>query len=183
MSFICHHAIQGGERKKLHCTKQSQQILQSCCRCTPYVLSQECKLLKRQKQLVKNASATENKLHISSLEREQRGFASNTAEAKLPQASYLPLTCELHRQLYALLLQLFQLVALILFVSCVSPTCSHQNMEGAQAEGLSCWSSMKLPPVCNEKSTLSESRYKVKTNTANMHSKGCQLRLYKLHWK
>lgn len=157
MCFICHRAIQGGGSKKLHCTTQSQQILQSCCRCTPYVLSQECKSLKRQKQFVKNASATENELHIPSLERKRRGFASNTAEAKLPQVSYLPFTCKLHRQLYALLLQLFQLVALILFVSCISPTCSHQNMEGTQAEGLSYWSSVKLPPVCNrEKQTFRE---------------------------
>lgn len=58
-------------------------------------------------------------------------------EVKLPQGSYLPLTCKLHRHLYAPLLQLFQLVTLIFSVSCVSASSSYQNMEGAQAEGLS----------------------------------------------
>lgn len=71
------------------------------------------------------------------------------AEAKLPQISYLPLTGKLHRHLYALLLQLFQLVILIFSVSCISPPCSYQKMEGAQAEDLPYRSSVKLLPVCN----------------------------------
>lgn len=73
------------------------------------------------------------------------------AEAKLPQVSYLPLTCKLHRHFYAPLLQLFELVMLIFSVSCISPTCSYQNMKGAQAEHLACRSGMKLLPACNNK--------------------------------
>lgn len=75
------------------------------------------------------------------------------AEAKLPQVSYLPLTCKLHWHLYAPLLQLFQLVILIFSVSCISSSCSYQNMEGAQAEHLPYRSGMKLLPVCNRKET------------------------------
>lgn len=102
-------------------------------------------------QFVKNALAVEDKLNIPLLERKQRNFASYVAEAKFPQVSYLPLACKLHRHLYAPLLQLFQLVILIFFISCISPTCSYQNMEGAQAEDLPYRSSMKLLPVCNRK--------------------------------
>lgn len=94
-------------------------------------------------RFVKNALAV-----TSPCWNESKG-ASRLTEVKLPQVSYLPLTCKLHRHLYAPLLQLFQLVTLILSVSCVSPSGSYQNMEGAQAEGLSYWSSMKLLLVCN----------------------------------
>ena len=102
---------------------------------------------------VKNALAVEDNINISLLEWKQRSLASNVAEAKLPQVSYLPLTRKLHRHFYAPLLQLFRLVILVFSVSCISPTCSYQNMEGAQAEDLPYRSSMKLLPVCNRRKT------------------------------
>lgn len=105
-------------------------------------------------RFVKNALAVEDKWNIPLLEWKQRSFASSVTEAKLPQVSYLPLTCKLHRHLYAPLLQLFQLVTLVFSVSCISPSCSYQDMEGAQAEGLPYWSSMKLLLVCNRKKKI-----------------------------
>lgn len=92
-------------------------------------------------------------------------FATNMAEVKLPQVSYLPFTCKSHRHLYAPLLQLFQLVILIFSVSCISSTCSHQHMEGPQAEDLSHRSSVKLLPVWNRENPRPQER-------KQLHSKG-----------
>lgn len=91
------------------------------------------------------------KLKIPPLKWKQMSFAPNVAKVKLPQVSYLPFTCKSHRHLYAPLLQLLQLVILIFSVSCISSTCSYQDMEGPQAEGLTHGSSVKLLPVCNRK--------------------------------
>lgn len=116
------------------------------------------------------------KLKISVSKWKQRSFASNVAEVKLPQVSYLPFTCKLHRHLYAPLLQLFQLVILIFSVSCISSTCSYQNMEGPQAEDLPHGSSMKLLPVCNRKNLRLQERVQLHNKEkAILCSEGCEL--------
>lgn len=116
------------------------------------------------------------KLKIPVLKWMQKSFASNVAEVKLSQVSYLPFTCKLHRHLYASLLQLFQLVILIFSVSCISSTCSYQNMEGPQAEDLPQRSSVKLLPLCNRKNPRLQEREQLHSKEKVIPcSEGCEL--------
>lgn len=123
------------------------------------------------------------KLNTPVLKWKQRSFASNVAEVKLSQFSYLPFTCKLHRHLYAPLLQLLQLVILIFSVSCISSTCSYQNVEGPQAEDLAHWGSVKLLPVCNKTSQTSGKRTATQERESSPEQWGIWAGVMKMWWE